>query len=162
MPLLRRGEIAADPFARVHGDDALPDETGVIVDLARWQREKGDLIGRAGGVGVELAAGESPDEIAEDLDHLAVIALEFPAFNDGRAFSSARLLRERYHYQGEIRAVGDVLLEQLHFMSRVGFDSFQIDSDDPSQDWKTAQSDMQLWYQPTEDGRTTIREKRRR
>lgn len=161
MPLLRKGEVAPDPFERVEGDSELPNGTGVIVDLGRWQRDRQDLIGRAGGVGVELSAGESPELIAADLEHLAVVALDFPAFNDGRAFSSARLLRERYHYEGEIRAVGDVLLEQLHFMSRVGFNSFQIDSEDPSQDWETAQADMQLWYQPTDDGRTTIREKRR-
>ncbi|MEE3326268.1 MAG: DUF934 domain-containing protein [Myxococcota bacterium] len=161
MPLLKKGKVAEDVFVRVREDDELPDEGGVIVGLSRWQAERNELIKRAGGVGVELAAGESPSEIADDLEHLDIVALDFPAFGDGRAFSSARILRDRHGFKGEIRAVGDVELEQLHFMSRVGFDSFLINSDDPEQDWATAQADLDLWYQPAEDGHATVRERRR-
>jgi uncharacterized protein (DUF934 family) len=161
VPLLKDGKLIADSFIRIRGDDELPGEGDIIVDLSRWQSQRDDFIDRSGALGVEIAAGESVDEIASDLQHLDVVVLDFPSFNDGRAFSSARLLRERHGFEGEIRAVGDVELEQLHFMSRVGFDSFEIPSDDPLQDWATAQADLDLWYQPTEDGRRTVREKRR-
>ena len=161
MALLKEGRVVEDPFLRVREDDDLPNEGGVIVDLARWLERRDELIAREGGIGVELAPGESPEQIAGDLQHLDVVALDFPAFGDGRAFSSARVLRDRLGFEGEVRAVGDVELEQLHFMSRVGFNSFVIDSEDPEQDWVTAHRDLDLWYQPTEDGRATVREKRR-
>lgn len=162
MPLLKNGEIADDPYTRVQGDDALPDEGAVLVDLARWQTERDALIARDSDVGVWLASSEAPEAIEEDLPHLALVALEFPAFTDGRAYSSARLLRERHGYSGEVRAVGDVLVEQLHFMDRAGFSSFEFSSDQPEQDWLTAQSDMKIWYQPTGDERPTATQLRRR
>ncbi len=162
MPLLKNGAIADDPYTRVEGDDALPAEGAVLVDLARWESERDALIRRDGEVGVWLTSSETPAAIAEDLPHLAVVALEFPAFTDGRAYSSARLLRERYAYEGEVRAVGDVLIEQLHFMDRAGFSSFEFSSDQPEEDWITAQSDMKIWYQPTGDERPTATQLRRR
>ena len=84
-----------------------------------------------------------------------MVALEFPVFRDGRAYSYARLLREQYGFPGEIRAVGDVLLEQLHFMERTGFDAFEFHSDDPLRDIEIAASDFDVWYQPAADGRKT-------
>ena len=97
-----------------------------------------------------------------DLDQFTVIALEFPAFRDGRAYSYARLLRDRYGYTAELRAVGDVLLEQLHFMQRVGFDAFQIDSDNPLDDYRTAINEFSAWYQPSGDDRKTVVDLRHR
>ena len=162
MPLLKDGEVAEDAFARVEADDALPGSGAVLVDLARWQEDRNSLIARDSEVGVLLASSESPSEIAGDLVHLSLVALDVPAFTDGRAYSSARLLRERYGFGGEVRAVGDVLLEQLHFMDRAGFNSFALDSDQPLEDWKTAQADMKVWYQPTGDARPTANQLRRR
>jgi uncharacterized protein (DUF934 family) len=161
VPLLKDGKLADDAFAHLDADDPIPAEGAVLVDLTRWQSERRALLARGEPLGVRLASGESPDEIADDLDALALVALEFPAFKDGRAYSSARLLRERYGYSGEIRAVGDVGLEQLHFMQRVGFDAFEIDSDDPERDWQTAQGDMSIWYQPTGDERPTAIQRRK-
>ena len=100
--------------------------------------------------------------IANELDQFAMIALEFPVFGDGRAYSYARLLRDRYHYTGELRAVGDVLLEQLHFMHRVGFDAFQVADDDAVSAWETALADLGVWYQPTGDGRASVIQLRHR
>ena len=90
-----------------------------------------------------------------------VVALEFPKFRDGRAYSYARLLRERYGFKGELRAVGEVLLEQLFFMLRTGFDAFEIESADPLEDYRTALADFSVWYQPTADGRPTAMQLRR-
>ncbi|MEM8120240.1 DUF934 domain-containing protein, partial [Morganella morganii] len=85
-------------------------------------------------LGVWLDADEEPESIAGDLDRFQVIAVNFPAFTDGRGFSSARLLRERYGYKGEIRAIGDVLRDQLFFMRRCGFDAYAIRADRSPED----------------------------
>ena len=91
----------------------------------------------------------------------ALVALDFPKFRDGRAYSYARLLRERYGFRGELRAVGEVLLEQLFFMLRTGFDAFEIQGPDPSGAYRTALADFSVWYQPTGDGRPTAIQLRR-
>ncbi|MBT8423329.1 MAG: DUF934 domain-containing protein, partial [Gammaproteobacteria bacterium] len=97
--------------------------------------------------------------IASDLRHFSVIALDFPVFRDGRAYSYARLLR-RMGWDGELRAVGEVLLEQLHYMHRVGFNSFLVKDDDATEAWETACADFTVWYQPAADDRDTVIEKR--
>jgi uncharacterized protein (DUF934 family) len=160
VPLLKHGKRATDPWQRVEGDAPIPSEGPVLVELARFREEREALVDRGAPVGVLLRPDESPDEIAGDLETLDLVALSFPAFKDGRAYSSARILREHLGYRGELRAVGDVLLEQLHFMERAGFDAFEIDSDDPERDWRIAQSDMSHWYQPTGDGRPTAIQRR--
>jgi uncharacterized protein (DUF934 family) len=106
-------------------------------------------------LGVRLRSDQSPELIAADLPQLRLVALEFPAFRDGRAYSYARILRERYGFTGEIRAVGDVLMEQLHFMLRTGFNAFEITGLDPLKEYRTAMQDFTVWYQPTGDGRRT-------
>ena len=161
MPLLRDGKITEDPYTRVVGSDELPGEGPILVDLSRWQAERDALVAWGSEVGVQLAADESPAAIALDLEHIALVALEFPAFTDGRAYSYARLLRERHRFEGELRAVGDVLIEPPHFMDRVGFDSFDMKSAEAAEEWKTAQADMSVWYQPTGDERATATRLRR-
>ena len=136
MALIKDRQLADDRFANVTDDDEIPAQGPVIVSLERWQAHRDALIDRGQTLGVRLRSDQHPEVIAEDLDHLDVIALEFPTFRDGRAYSYARLLRGRYGYQGEVRAVGDVLLEQLHFMERVGFNAFEFTSDDPERDFE--------------------------
>lgn len=160
MALVRNGELVADPFVTVGDDDELPGRGGVIVGLERWERERDALLERTGPVGVRLSSDEHPDRIAGDLDRLAVVALEFPVFKDGRAFSYARILSEHYGYDGELRAVGDVLVEQLHFMLRTGFNAFELDSEDPLGDYRLALEEFSVWYQPTGDARPTARQLR--
>jgi len=80
-------------------------------------------------VGVWLEAGEGAEALAADLADLALIGIDFPKFTDGRGYSSARLLRERFGYQGEIRAIGDVLHDQLFYMKRCGIDAFAVRAD---------------------------------
>ena len=82
--------------------------------------------------------------------------------SDGRAYSYARLLRNHYGYQGELRAVGDVLLEQLHFMQRVGFNAFAINGNSPLEDFEIADRDFSAWYQPSTDRRATAIQLRHR
>ena len=160
MALLKDGKRVDDAWQRIEGDEAVPTTGPVIVDLPRWQQDREALLARTDAVGVRLQSDDDPESLAEDLDHLALIALDFPGFKDGRAYSSARVLRERHGFKGELRAVGDVLLEHLLFMHRCGFDAFEIESDDPERDWQIAVADFDVWYQPTADGRPTALQRR--
>ena len=155
MALVRNNTVVDDPYADVTGQDWIPARGPVLVDLVQWRTHRDELLQRTDPVGVKLKSDQPPELVAEDLQSLALIALEFPVFRDGRAYSYARLLREQYRFTGEIRAVGDVLLEQLHFMARTGFDAFELKSDDPLGDLKIAAGDFDVWYQPAADGRKT-------
>jgi uncharacterized protein (DUF934 family) len=99
-----------------------------LLPLAVWQARKDDILAGPADtpLGVWLESGEDPAAIAADLDRLAVVAVNFPKFTDGRSYSTARLLRERYAYRGEIRAIGDVLQDQLFYMKRCGIDAFAL------------------------------------
>lgn len=153
MPLIKDGRLADDPWLRLADEDEVEVGVPVIVSLERWQAEREALAGRNAPLGLWLRADQSPAEVAEDLSYFGLIALEFPKFNDGRAFSYARLLRERYGFQGEVRAVGEVLRDALLFMHRCGFDAFTIDRDDAAARWEAALEELSVWYQPTADGR---------
>ena len=118
MALIKHAEIAQDSWTDASGLAAIPAAGAVIVSLAQWEAERDALIARTDPVGIRLGSDEPPHRIASDLPHLELVALEFPVYKDGRAYSYARLLRERHGFTGELRAVGDVLCEQLHFMER--------------------------------------------
>lgn len=152
MPLIKYGELVDDPWLRVADDSDLPDGP-VIVTLARWRDRETALAGHSGPLGIVLLSDEAPSTIADDLDRFDVVALDFPAFTDGRAYSYARLLRERFGYKGEIRAVGNVLRDQLAFMVRCGFDAFEIDDDDAASSFKQALDEISVTYQPATDAR---------
>jgi uncharacterized protein (DUF934 family) len=106
----------------------IPDGVPVIVPLKLWIERRAALIAR-GDVGVWLAPDEDPAALAADVGRLPVIAIDFPQFTDGRGYSHARLLRERYGYHGELRAIGDVQRDQLYFLSQCGFDAFLVRDD---------------------------------
>src|SRR5215831_5085034 len=121
--LLERGPKGELPEVPAQGD--------VVVPLALWQARRDDLLARAeaGALGVWLDANEGPEAIADDVRRFALIAVNFPKFGDGRGYSIARLLRERYGYKGELRAIGDVLHDFLYFMKQCGFDAFVLRDD---------------------------------
>ena len=106
---------------------ALP-ETPTLFPLAVWLAHRDTLAGR-NTAGVWLDSHEGPEALAADLPVLSLIAVNFPKFTDGRGYSTARLLRERYGYRGELRAIGDVLQDQLFYMKRCGFNAFAVRSD---------------------------------
>lgn len=131
--VLRDGRLEADTFTDV-GDDQAPPEGDVIVSLDRLRRDGGMLAEGARRVGVRLAPGDDPDALAGLLACLSLVAVEFPAFNDGRGYSHAQILRRRLGYRGELRAVGDVARDQVPFMARSGFDAFGLrEGEDPAQ-----------------------------
>lgn len=155
MPLIKDRQIVADSWRHVGDDEPLPAEGGVIVSLTRWQTEREVLEGRNAPLGIRLNSDARPETIAADLDRFGVVALEFPAFKDGRAFSSARLLRERYRYTGELRAVGEVLRDQLQFMLRCGFDAFEYAGLTAADQAMTAFDEIGVVYQTAADRRRT-------
>ena len=100
-----------------------------IVPLAVWLARRDELLARQRPVGVWLDSHEGPEAIAGDIERFAVIAVNFPKFADGRGYSTARLLRERHGFTGELRAIGDVLQDQLYYMKRCGFDAYAVRAD---------------------------------
>ena len=162
MPLIRNGQFADDPFYFVPDGKAYPEDKGVIVTLARFQGERENLFAHHKLIGVRLASNENPQVLKADLSRLAAIVLEFPKFRDGRAFSWARMLRTRFGYRGEIRATGDFLPDQLAFMARTGFDAFEVRQDFTLEQFHRAMREITAPYQPSADGRKTIRELRAR
>ena len=153
MALLKNGRLTDDTYTDVSASNEIPATGAVLVSLEQWREHRDALLMHSGKLGVRLASDQKPALIADDLEHFDLVALEFPAFTDGRAYSYARLLRDRYGYTGEVRAVGDVLLEQLNFMQRVGFDAFSIADDGTAEAWEVAAAEISVWYQPTNDGR---------
>jgi uncharacterized protein (DUF934 family) len=101
----------------------------VLLPLPVWLARRAEISGRYPAIGVWLDSHEGPEALADDIDRLSIIAVNFPKFTDGRGYSIARLLRERYHYQGEIRAIGDVLQDQLFYMQRCGIDAYALRAD---------------------------------
>jgi uncharacterized protein (DUF934 family) len=151
MPMLIRWQdgravLAEDPYTAVADEDSIP-HGEVIVSLARFQQEGERLLGEGRRVGVRIEASEAVEDLAYDLPRISVVALAFPKFGQGQAYSSARLLRERFGYKGEVRAVGDVLREQARFMVRCGFDAFEPADDSSSQEWTHAVTRFRHVYQ---------------
>jgi len=130
---------------------ALPSSGDVIVPLALWRSERESLSSRLGHVGVWLEADADPEAIAPDLARIELIAVRFASFTDGRGYSLARLLRERYGYRGELRAIGDVLRDQLYYLSRCGFDAFALRPDQDAEQALCAFSDFSEAYQVSVD-----------
>ena len=150
MAVWRRDGFAEDVWTRVADGGALPAAGAVIVSAGRWRAEREALGARAEPVGVAISPGkEAYAELREAADR-PLVALDFPKFADGRAFSLAQLLRQRFGFKGELRAVGDVLLDELALMLRCGFDSFEI-VNEPTlralrRGWRPPVS---LYYQPS-------------
>jgi len=159
MPLIKNGAPASDGFVTVADDATLPDGA-VIVSLPRFQKERDALIARNAPLGIVLKPAESPDVLGEDVQRLSVIVLEFPVFRDGRHFSWARMLRERMKFTGEIRAAGHFLYDQIALLKRVGVDAWQLPDGITLEQFQRALSEMTNVYQPSADGRKTIRELR--
>ncbi len=101
----------------------------IIFPLPVWQARKDEILSRERPIGVWIDSHEGPEAIADDLGRFTVIAVNFPKFADGRGYSTARLLRERFGFQGELRAIGDVLQDQIYFMKRCGFDAYAVRPD---------------------------------
>ena len=152
MPrLIKRGVIIDDVYAVLREARSLadvPEATQVLVPLTLWTAARAVLIARGDAV-VWLAPADDPGALAADLKFLPVIAIDFPKFTDGRGYSIARLLRDRYDYRGELRAIGDVQHDQLYYLREVGFDAFALRDDKDAEDALRGFRDFRDGYQVT-------------
>jgi uncharacterized protein (DUF934 family) len=160
MPLLKNGKFSEDTWTYLDDDANLPADGAVIVSLEQWLANKVSAEGRNAPLGIVLRPGQSPEEIKDDLDRFQMVALEFLAYKDGRAYSYARLLRERYGYAGEVRAVGQVLRDQLLYLQRVGFDALEVDERISEADFASELSKFSARYQPSSDTSDTVLRRR--
>jgi uncharacterized protein (DUF934 family) len=161
MPLVKGGKIVADAFAHVADDAELPEQAAILVTAKRFLADPEGLLARPGGqLGVIWPNNQDIDALVPYLDRLAIVALVFPSFRDGRAYSQARLLRERYAYRGEMRATGQVLRDQFVFMLRAGFDAFEVKKQGDAEAFAETVQRYSVFYQPTGDGRITALHRR--
>ena len=164
MVLIRGGRVARDAqdeWVWVEDTEPVPDNAPAVVLFGRWREERARLSRRRAPLGIRLAGGDDVAGIADDVASFGLIALEFSTFTDGRAYSSARLLRERYGFTGELRAVGNVLRDQFAFMLRCGFDAFEVRDSDAGA-WREALAEIRVWYQPAVDRHVTAMRLRHR
>ncbi|MGQ9365888.1 DUF934 domain-containing protein [Azospirillum sp. A39] len=147
MPLVKDGRPAEDTWTTLADDAPLPAVGAVIVSLARWRAEREALLARGGPLGVRLPSDALADAVAADLARLALVAVEFPKYRDGRSFSTARRLRDQHGFAGEIRAVGDVLPDQHQFLRRCGVDSVELPAGADAEAWLAAAGPMSVAYQ---------------
>lgn len=136
MPtLIKSGQIAADTYTRVDAATAVQNGVltlpagDVLVDLDTLLAHSDQVLAHSGRKGVQLKPDQFAEAIAGIASQLDLVAVEFPAFADGRGYSTAYLLRQRYGYKGELRAVGDIFKDTLFYQKRVGFDAFAIRDD---------------------------------
>ncbi|MFZ2157864.1 MAG: DUF934 domain-containing protein [Bradyrhizobium sp.] len=160
MPLVKGGKITADAFVPVADDAELPGDGAILISAARFLGDAEALSRRAGKLGVVWPNNRDVDDLVPWLDRLAVVALAFPSFRDGRAYSQARVLRERHGYRGELRATGQVLRDQFIFMLRAGFDAFEVTKESDAETFAATVKRYSVFYQPTGDGRITALHRR--
>jgi uncharacterized protein (DUF934 family) len=160
MPLVNGGKIADDSFVKLAVDTPLPEGGDILVPAERFVGEADALLKRAGKVGVIWPNNRDIAELVPYLGKIATVALVFPTFRDGRAYSQARLLRERYGYRGDLRATGQVLRDQFVFMLRAGFDSFEVKKQADAEAFMLTAKRYSVFYQPTGDGRITALHRR--
>ncbi|MDP3738600.1 MAG: DUF934 domain-containing protein [Hyphomonadaceae bacterium] len=162
MPLLRHGKVVDDCWVFVEDEHELSPGGCLTVSLGRFLSEHDQLLARNEAIGVRLAASDDPALLAPHLDRLRLIELNFPKYTDGRALSQSQLLRRRYGYKGEIRAVGQVLRDQLRLMIRAGFDAMVIEETDAEDVYDFSAHEFSEFYQAASDTSETIFMKRHR
>ena len=160
MPLVKQGKITTDAFVHVPDGAELPGDGAILVSSARFLEDAEALSQRKGRTGVIWPNNRDIDDLVPYLDRLGSVGLVFPTFRDGRAYSQARLLRERYLYRGELRATGQVLRDQFVFMLRAGFDTFEVKKQADAEAFAQTVKRYSVFYQPTGDGRITALHRR--
>ena len=156
MPLLENGRPSEDRFVPVADDVPLPADTPALIPLSRLQRDAEALAGRNAELGVQVGSATRPEDIFPLLDRVSLVVVEFPKFRDGRGFTIARTLRERYGFTGDLRAVGHILPDQYAFLLRCGFTSVAVPDDADLAPWAAGLGRFHVAYQPAEDGAPTV------
>ncbi|MFT4045210.1 MAG: DUF934 domain-containing protein [Solimonas sp.] len=156
--LIRNGRVEPNGYVETEAGIAISGDTGIVVPLERWLQERAALADGQRPVGVRLPNTVSIDDVWPQIADRPLIELDFPSFGDGRAYSQARVLRERFRYTGEIRATGQaVVRDQLQSMRRVGIDSFVLRTDQDPDICLQALNDFDLAYQQSSDELPVVR-----
>ena len=161
MPLLKEGRAVEDSFLHLADDAPVPDGAPVVVSAERLRAEFAQLGSRTAPLGVAWPNDRKIIELAPYLDRLALVALSFPAFKDGRAYSQARVLRAQYGFRGELRATGEVLRDQFSFLVRSGFDALEVKKDSDAAMFAEVHARYSAFYQPSADGGPPVFQRRR-
>jgi uncharacterized protein (DUF934 family) len=151
MVIIKEGQCVDDRWHHLDDQDALPESGPITVSAGRWRSERESLMSRGEPVGIRIEPGDAVEDLAADLRQLPLVVLNFPALTDGRLFSAARLIRERYGYAGELRARGDFLQDQIFFLSRVGVNAFEPPPGTAAEDLTAALSTFSVTYQAATD-----------
>ena len=160
MPLIKNGErVGEDAWSFIEDDADVPASGCVSVTLARFKAERDELLKRNMNLGIRLSPEDDPHDLADDLDRLGLIEVSFPKYADGRGYSQAQLLRRRLGYEGELRAVGDVLRDQALLMVRSGFDTLELANTDEA-GFEAALVEYKYAYQSDAQETTSIFERR--
>src|SRR5215470_17014789 len=160
MPLIKTGSVIADRYVHVLDDAPLPEGVPVIVPAARFLADVAEIRERDAPVGVVWPNNRKVAELAPYLDRLALVALVFPTFKDGRAYSQARILRERYGFRGELRATGQILRDQFLFQVRAGFDALDVAKASDVDAFAAALARYTVFYQTAGEGRISAARRR--
>jgi uncharacterized protein (DUF934 family) len=147
MKLIKDKKIIDDNWTFIADNEPIP-AGDISVSLTRWRSEKEQLLKHEGNLGIRLKPDEELEEIVADLDKFKLVELEFPVYTDGRNFSRARLLRSRYHYNGELRATGQFMRDQIFYLYRVGFNAMALENTADLEEALTAFDDFTVTYQP--------------
>jgi uncharacterized protein (DUF934 family) len=146
MQIIKDKEIINNSWSYIADDDNLK-SGDISVSVCRWKKDRTLLLTRQGKIGIRIRPDDSTADIADDLDKVQLIELDFPALADGRLFSHAWLLRGRYHYQGEVRATGHYLPDQVFYLSRVGVNAFRPEKPDDLPVLLESLNDFSVTYQ---------------
>ncbi|KAF3981640.1 MAG: DUF934 domain-containing protein [Methylococcales symbiont of Hymedesmia sp. n. MRB-2018] len=146
MKIIKDKKIIEDNWSHITDDDAIS-LGNITISLSRWNDEKSSLGSHTGKIGIRLAPSDIIEDISDDLNKISLIGLEFPAFTDGRSFSHARLLRSRYGFKDEIRAMGNFMPDQVFYLSRVGVNAFQLNNSDQLEAALSTMNDFTVQYQ---------------
>ena len=158
MPkLIKNGIVSDDQWILIAAGESYNNDDDILLNVADWND---DAANRSGKTGIWLDSDQAPSLIPVAVNDLPVIAINFPAFADGRGYSYAHVLRQEMGYTGELRAVGDVLRDQLFFMQRCGFDAYSLRADRDAEQAIASFNDFQNSYQAAVDDSTPLFQKR--
>ena len=150
MKILKNRQLVEDTWTTLSAEsDLLAGD--VIVPFARWQNDKNSFASHQGKIGIQISSDTNIDEVIENIAHFDLIALNFPKYTDGTCFSYAFLLRERHHFSGELRAVGDIFRDQFAYLERCGIDAIELEDEKALEEGKNSFDDISMAYQSSAD-----------
>lgn len=152
MVLIKNKQVVSnDPWQYVADDQPVPASGDIIVGFARYDRDSYDYSQRSGRLGLRIDPEDDLMQVVTHLSKVGLVAVSFPKFSDGRGYTKARHLRERFHFEGELRAVGEVLGDQLFYMLRCGFDAFELTAGKDAEAALRCFEDFSVTYQAATD-----------